>query len=81
MTTPDRTEIAELKREVTAYATTVENMQREIDALKADAERLDWFDKQGYAYGFEDTHEGNRWMIEGPFMSVRTAIDELMAAP
>jgi hypothetical protein len=41
----------------------------------ADAMRLDWLDQQGYAYGFEDMHEGNRWGIEGPFANLRKAID------
>jgi hypothetical protein len=45
-----------------------------------DAERLDWLDSQGYAYGFQDMHEGNRWMIDGPFTNVRAAIDAALAA-
>jgi len=48
-------------------------MTAERDAAKADAERLSRLDKQGYAYGFEDMHEGNKWEIEGPFMSLRVA--------
>lgn len=40
-----------------------------------DSARLDWLDQQGYAYGFEDMHEGNRWMIDGPFANLRKAID------
>lgn len=54
--------------------------QQIAEPASKDTERLDWLEKQGYAYGFEDTHEGNRWTIEGPFMSLRTAIDEGIAA-
>ena len=46
-----------------------------IAALEADAARMDFLDSIGAAYGFEDTHEGNRWMIDGPFNSLRAAID------
>lgn len=53
--------------------------QDKQDAVDA-AEMLDWLDKQGCAYGFEDMHEGNRWMIEGPFNSLRDAIDAAMQA-
>ena len=45
-----------------------------LDA-EQDAARLDFLDSIGAAYGFEDTHEGNRWMIDGPFNSLRAAID------
>lgn len=45
-----------------------------------DTARLDWLETQSTSYGFEDMHEGNRWTIEGPFMSLRTAIDEGIAA-
>ena len=51
-----------------------------IAALEADAARLDFLDSIGAAYGFEDTHEGNRWMVDGPFSSVRVAIDDMMQA-
>ena len=51
-----------------------------IAALEADAARLDFLDSIGVAYGFEDTHEGNRWMVDGPFRSVRVAIDAAMQA-
>lgn len=49
-------------------------------AQDKDAERLDWLDKQREAYGFEDIQEGNLWMIEieGPFNTLREAIDAAM---
>ena len=40
-----------------------------------DSVRLDWLDKQVESYGFQDMHEGNRWLIEGPFATIRKAID------
>lgn len=43
--------------------------------LIKDRERLDQLDKLGYAYGFQDVHEGNRWEIDGPFSNVRSALD------
>lgn len=45
---------------------------------RADTERLDWLDRQGVAYGFEDMHEGNRWCIDGAYATVRRAIDAAM---
>lgn len=45
-----------------------------------DAERLDFLETIGVSYGFEDMHEGNRWMIDGPFMFVRDAIDAAILA-
>ena len=48
--------------------------------VAGDAERLDWLQSQGEAYGFENYHEGNRWTIDGPFMFVRDAIDAAIAA-
>lgn len=50
----------------------------EVEALRKDAERLTWFETQREAYGFEDVHEGNRWTIEGPFNTLRKAIDAAM---
>lgn len=47
--------------------------------VEKDTQRLDWLERQGYSYGFEDMHEGNRWMIEGPFRTIRIAIDAAMA--
>jgi len=51
-----------------------------LEKAEKDAARLDWLDSQGYGYGFEDMHEGNRWTIDGPFANVRIAIDEAMDA-
>lgn len=42
---------------------------------RRDKERLDWLDKHAESYGFERIHEGNRWMVDGPFNTVRDAID------
>lgn len=49
------------------------------DADRRDAERLDWLDRQVESYGFEGIHEGNRWVIDGPYRDIRQAIDEAMA--
>jgi hypothetical protein len=52
----------------------------DIAGLRADAERLEWLDRQAEAYGFEDLHEGNRWLIDGPFPNLRAAIDAARSA-
>ena len=52
----------------------------EREELRKDKERLDWLDKQGEAYGTEGVHEGNRWGLDGPFLSARAAIDAAIAA-
>ena len=36
--------------------------------------------QQGVAYGFEDMHEGNEWMVDGPFANLRKAIDAAILA-
>jgi len=51
-----------------------------LEKAEKDAARLDWFDSQCEAYGFQDMHEGNRWTIEGPFANLRIAIDRAMEA-
>lgn len=53
--------------------------QQIAEPASQDTERLDWLETQGVSYGFEDSHEGNRWTIEGPFRTLRTAIDECMS--
>ena len=55
-----------------------EELRAEVEALKKDAERLDRLDIECEAYGCEGIHEGNRWMIDGPFRTVRDAIDAAM---
>lgn len=52
----------------------------ERDRLRKDAERLDRLDIECEGYGCEGVHEGNRWMIDGPFRTVRDAIDAALAA-
>lgn len=51
-----------------------------LEAAEKDAARLDLLDSFGYAYGFQDMHEGNAWEIRGPFANVRAAIDSAMSA-
>ena len=51
-----------------------------IRAAEKDSERLNKLDAIGYAYGFEDMHEGNRWMIDGPYRNIRAAIDDMTEA-
>lgn len=57
-----------------------DQLRAKLEALRKDAERLDRLDIECEAYGCEDIHEGNRWMIDGPFRTVRDAIDAAMAA-
>lgn len=49
-----------------------------LRCAEKDAARLEWLDKQVEAYGFEDIHEGNRWVIDGPYRDLRHAIDNAM---
>lgn len=57
-----------------------DQLRAEVEALRKDAARLDRLDIECEAYGCEGIHEGNRWMIDGPFRTVRDAIDAAMAA-
>ena len=50
-----------------------------IEELAKDAGRLDLLDSLCESYGFQDVHEGNRWVIDGPFRDIRTAADSLEA--
>ena len=50
-----------------------------IEGLAKDSGRLDLLDSLCEAYGFQDVHEGNRWVIDGPFRDIRTAADSLEA--
>lgn len=79
-------EIAEIRMDVphdnaafiaAANPSTILSLLDELVACRKDAERLSKLDGIGYAYGFEDMHEGNRWMIEGPFRDIRAAIDAM----
>lgn len=57
-----------------------DQLRAEVEGLRSDAERLDRLDLECEGYGCEGVHEGNRWMIDGPFRTVRDAIDAAMAA-
>ncbi|HGN2642956.1 hypothetical protein V3399_29750 [Pseudomonas aeruginosa] len=46
-----------------------------LRAAEADVERLNKLDALCEAYGFEGIHEGNRWLIDGPYRDIRAAID------
>ena len=70
-----RTELTEANADFVRIANEREALLAERDALKKDAERLDRLDIECEAYGCEGIHEGNRWMIDGPFRTVRDAID------
>ena len=59
-----------------ANPTTILALLQHVRELTKDRERLDSLDKLCEAYGFE-IHEGNRWVLDGPFRSVRDAIDSL----
>jgi hypothetical protein len=43
-----------------------------------DAQRLAWLETQKTPYGFQDLHEGNRWVVEGAYGTLRQAIDAAM---
>lgn len=60
--------IQELERQLAAR-------DAEIAELRKDSVRIDHMETQCTAYGFQDIHEGNRWSIEGPFATLRMAID------
>lgn len=49
--------------------------QELIEPYRKDAERVDWLEQQGHAYGFHGMHEGNRWVVEGPFATLRQLAD------
>ena len=46
-----------------------------LEAAQKDTERLDYLETLCEAYGFEDEHLGNRWVLDGPFCSARKCID------
>lgn len=50
-----------------------------IEGLAKDAGRLDLLDSLCESYGFQDVHEGNRWVIDGPYRDIRAAADSLEA--
>jgi len=56
---------------------TILSLIARLRAAEADAERLNKLDALCEAYGFEGTHEGNRWMIDGPYRDIRAAIDDI----
>lgn len=43
-----------------------------------DTERMDALEMLCEAYGSSGVHEGNRWVIDGPFADLRTAADQLL---
>ncbi|EOZ3002133.1 hypothetical protein ACQQ4Q_005926 [Pseudomonas aeruginosa] len=58
-----------------AIPSNVEALIARLRAAEADVERLNKLDALCEAYGFEGIHEGNRWMIDGPYRDIRAAID------
>lgn len=56
----------------------IERLKGECEALRKDADRLDRLDEECEAYG-TDIHEGNRWVVDVPFATVRDAIDAAMS--
>lgn len=65
-----------------AYTAVPDTNDWRIDhsAGQKDSERLDWLDQQSEAYGFESEHHGNRWVLDGPFKSIRAAIDTAISS-
>lgn len=55
-----------------------DQLKTEVEALRKDAARLDRLDEEREAYG-TSFHEGNRWMLDGQFATVRDAIDAAMS--
>jgi hypothetical protein len=49
----------------------------QIEQDARDAERLNLLESLREAYGFENCHEGNRWVIDGPFNTAREALDAM----
>jgi len=56
----------------------IDRLTAERDAMAMDAARLDWFEHQSEAYGFEQELHGYKWEISGPFATLRVAIDAAM---
>lgn len=57
-----------------------DQLRKEVERLREDAARLDWLESQRMAYGFQGIHEGNEWKIDGPYATVREAIDDAREA-
>lgn len=55
----------------------IAQLRNENADLRKDADRLDRLEIECEAYG-TDIHEGNRWAVDGPFATVRDAIDAAM---
>ena len=55
-----------------------DSWRAEAEKLRKDAARLDRLEIECEAYGTE-IHEGNRWVVDGPFATVRDAIDAAMS--
>lgn len=55
----------------------IEDLKAENERLRIDSARLDRLEMECEAYG-TDIHEGNRWVVDGPFATVRDAIDACM---
>jgi hypothetical protein len=72
---------ADVRFVAAANPATIKALLAHIVELRRDADRLNKLDRIGYAYGFEDMHEGNRWMIDGPFSDIRAAIDAMEPTP
>lgn len=66
--------VAGLKTGYEAYERVNAELKAEVEALRKDADRLDRLEIECEAYG-TDIHEGNRWVVDGPFATVRDAID------
>ena len=69
-----RAEVAGLRTGYEAYERVNAELKAEVEALRKDADRLDRLEIECEAYG-TDIHEGNRWVVDGPFATVRDAID------
>lgn len=65
---------------VTVKASELRGLIARLRAAEADVERLNKLDALCEAYGFEGIHEGNRWMIDGPYRDIRAAIDGIKPA-
>lgn len=64
---------------VSALTSELRRLRAENAELAKDSGRLDLLDSLCESYGFQDVHEGNRWVIDGPYRDIRAAADSLEA--
>lgn len=76
----ERKEAERIQQRITKLERQNAELCDEIERLQQDRERLDTLESLCESYGCSGVHEGNRWVIDGPFANVRVALDEIKAA-